>query len=502
MRKVFLDDLPRKEGIGALKGKQVIDWKGSVGCKVRFIYDDVEGKIEIIDYGLKIGYITIGHKNKIIDIKPADFSKGKLGSLLNKYTRDFKIEIGQIFKDDKRDIIIIDRKYSREQCNPDKQGRVYYTNKKLYKYKCNKCGFDCGECYKQGKHLNEYWIPENTILKGHGCPVCSTPPMIVAPSINSIYNTAFWMIDLGVSEEDAKRYSKSSGEEIEVVCPICNTTKTTTINKIYNRGRISCVNCSDNIKYPEKFMSNILRELNIEFVQQLSMKNFKWIGDKRYDFYLPDYNMIIETHGRQHYEKAGGFYKTLEEEQENDRFKKELALNNGISNYIVIDCRKSELEWIKNSILNSELNEIFDLNNVDWEKIDLLSLSSNIIKEVCDCWNNKQEWETTRHLAKYFNLNQGVVISYLNKGASLNLCSYNPYEQTLKTAYNIAGHNKKTVEIFKDGISLGIFESTSELERQSEEVFGVKLLHGSISEVCNGKRKHHKGFTFKYVENN
>ena len=199
VRKVFLDDLPRKEGIGALKGKTVIDWKNSVGCKVRFIYDDIEGEIEILNYGLKIGYITIGYKNKIIDIRPADFSKGKLGSLLKKYTKDFKIEIGQIFKDDKRDIVIIDRKYSREQCNPDKQDRVYYANKKLYKYKCNKCGFDCGECYKQGKHLNEYWIPENTILKGHGCPVCSTPSMIVAPSINSIYNTASWMIDLGVS---------------------------------------------------------------------------------------------------------------------------------------------------------------------------------------------------------------------------------------------------------------------------------------------------------------
>lgn len=53
MRKVFLDDLPRKEGIGALKGKQVIDWKGSIGCKVRFIYDDIEDKIEIKDYNKK-----------------------------------------------------------------------------------------------------------------------------------------------------------------------------------------------------------------------------------------------------------------------------------------------------------------------------------------------------------------------------------------------------------------------------------------------------------------
>ena len=63
-----------------------------------------------------------------------------------------------------------------------------------------------------------------------------------------------------------------------------------------------------------------------------------------------------------------------------------------------------------------------------------------------------------------------------------------------------ANYKSKRVEIFKNEISLGIFPCTMELERQSEELFGKKLLHSSISAVCLGKRKSHKGFQFKFVD--
>lgn len=59
----------------------------------------------------------------------------------------------------------------------------------------------------------------------------------------------------------------------------------------------------------------------------------------------------------------------------------------------------------------------------------------------------------------------------------------------------------KTVEVFKGSISLGIFESCAELERQSEERFGVKLLNSKISQVCLGKKSQYKGFAFKYINN-
>ena len=45
------------------------------------------------------------------------------------------------------------------------------------------------------------------------------------------------------------------------------------------------------------------------------------------------------------------------------------------------------------------------------------------------------------------------------------------------------------VEIFKDNVSLGIFNNCMDLERQSEKLFGVKLLNENICMVANGKRK-------------
>ena len=55
LRKVFLDELPRN--------KSRIDWCNSVGMKVKFVYDDIEGEIEILDK-LNNDTLLIGYRNK------------------------------------------------------------------------------------------------------------------------------------------------------------------------------------------------------------------------------------------------------------------------------------------------------------------------------------------------------------------------------------------------------------------------------------------------------
>ena len=42
-RKTFTDHLPRKKGVGIHKGKEVFDWKASVGYDVEFVFDDIMG---------------------------------------------------------------------------------------------------------------------------------------------------------------------------------------------------------------------------------------------------------------------------------------------------------------------------------------------------------------------------------------------------------------------------------------------------------------------------
>lgn len=469
MRKVFLENLPKRGNL--------INWRESIGYKVPFIYDDIEGEVEILEYSLNKNKLNIKYKNKSIKINTGNLTKCALGNIVGRYTKNFKVEIGEKIKDNNRDLNIISREYKINE----------KTKKKLkyYKYECNICG-------------NIYHIEERRLLVGFGCNVCSGRATKLG--INTIWDTDRWMCDLGVSEEDAKKYRKNARKKITVKCPDCGRERKVCISHIYDYRSIFCP-CKDGKSYPEKFIISLLEQLNVDFEIEYSPE---WVKPKRYDFYIKDNSCIIEANGLQHYKEGfitlGG--KVLEEEQANDKYKREIALANGIKHYITLDCRESNLEWIKNSILNSELNDLFDLSNVNWT-ICAEFANKNIVKEVCNYWSNKREDETTTNLMKEFKLSRDAIIKYLKKGTKLGWCNYNPKEEGLKGGLKgnkkVSKLNCKKVEIFKNNKSLGIFPSCAELERQSEELFGVKLLNGGISRACTSDRKQYKGFTFKYI---
>ena len=84
MRKVFLDELPKWE-YGTNKGR--INWKESIGHKVNFIYDDVQGEVEILDYHQKEQRFNIRYLDcELFSIKTGEFSRCALGKLLKKKT--------------------------------------------------------------------------------------------------------------------------------------------------------------------------------------------------------------------------------------------------------------------------------------------------------------------------------------------------------------------------------------------------------------------------------
>ena len=409
---------------------------------------------------------------------------------MNKRTIDFKIKIGQTFQDDKRDITITDRKYVK-----DKKG----CNWKYYKYKCNGCGFGCGNNWnaRDKEYKEDLWIEESHLLGNkQGCSCCQGNQIIVK-GINDITTTAPEMVRYFTNIEDAYTHSQSSGDKVEVTCPDCGGERKFEINRLHRFG-FYCSRCQDKIPYPEKMVFSILEQLNLDFKTQLTKTTFEWCDKFRYDFYfeLNNDRYILETHGLQHYEiTKRKNAKTLKEEVENDELKKQLALKNGIKkeNYIVIDCRYSTLEYIKNNIIISRLATLFNLSQIDWLKCHEFALSSRV-KEACELWNSNPELNVT-DVAKIMKLSNSSIYNYLKKGDNISLCSYIPNEKMR----NIS--NCKPVEIFKDDISLGIFSSVGELELKSEELFGVKLDCGNISKVCNGERKHHQGYTFKYKTN-
>ena len=406
---------------------------------------------------------------------------------VNKKTREFKIKIGQVFKDEKRDLIITYREYRKDKYNQDW---------KWYKYTCNKCGWAEG------------WVTESGLLtQNTGCSCCHN--RTVVEGINDIPTTAPWMVKyFQGGYDEAKLYTRCSEKRIYPICPDCGRVRNISVKiaHIYETKSIGCKFCGDGKSYPEKFISYILEQLNITFITELSKTIFKWCEDKRYDFYFKHNNedYIIETHGMQHYKegfekiKSNKKARTVAEEQENDGYKKELALSNGINeeNYIVIDCRKSELEFIKQNILNSRLSKIFDLNKVDWVKCEEGALS-NLVKEVCEYKKNNPDI-TAMEIGKIFNLNRHTISHYLKRGTELEWCVYNAKEEKSKNTINNNKLKRKPIDVFKDGEYLKSFKSITECANMSESIFGITLYNQNISAVLSGKRKQHKGFTFEY----
>ena len=82
------------------------------------------------------------------------------------------------------------------------------------------------------------------------------------------------------------------------------------------------------------------------------------IENKRYDFFLPEYNIIIERDGEQHYR---GFFQddrkgfNLEYQQENDRIKTELAERHGYKLYRIP-------YWLDEEDIRTEISNILKDN--------------------------------------------------------------------------------------------------------------------------------------------
>lgn len=485
MRKVFLDELPRFEN-GCNKDR--IDWGKCIGYKVRFIYDDDEGCIKIVDYKSNGQRLTVLYNGKDFEIKTCNFLKCKLGSIMGIKTKEFKIEIGQEING----LLIINRANK-----VDSKGRVL----KSYKYKCNKCGFDCGEHYKNGEFKEELWINEGNLLKGQGCSCCSS--RVTVSNINSIWKTDNYMIEkFGISIEDAKRFTRSSDNKITVICPECKKEKDKRIADIYADKTIGC-ECSDGFSYISKYITSILNQSKINYKKEVKYSwnkytnKFKNIESQAYIDFVIHYNnreIPLEADGSFHRQDNKMNGQTKEMSRYIDKQRDENCLK-----YLGEETiRISDEGDIRQNVLNSKLNEIIDFNFINWKEADLYA-TKNIKIEVCK-YKKENPSATTTEIGKVFKLALSTVREYLKWGNKNDYCYYDTEEESRKSSSRVGLSKAKQVEIFKNETSLGIFESCAELSRQSKERFGIKLLQEKISEVCNNNRKSHKGYTFKYVK--
>lgn len=398
---------------------------------------------------------------------------------------NFKYAIGEEVKTEKAHFIVTDRKVVAKQ----KNGLWRY--RKYYKIFCLKCGFDSGEHFVAGDYVEEYWANER---KDISCPCCCSPSKIVVKGINDIGTTHPHLVKYFKNKEDANKYTVHSEIKVDMICPDCNETVPNYMIAGLDRNHGLPCNCKDKVSYPEKFMYSLLKQLNIDFIWQYSRTHAEWCNDKRYDFYfeLNGEKYIIETHGLQHYEENNNFKMSLQEVKENDKSKEKLALKNDI-NYIVLDCRYSNENWIINNILKSELNNIFDLSNIDWEEIKKYSIK-NLIKEICEYYENNKPINTETIGQKY-DLSSPTICKYLNKGRELGFCDYNGKANKNKC------HAQKLspVKIYNKTHTQLI--SICKNPRQAEEYilnnFNEKVSRDTIFRCCSGVTKRPQRFYFE-----
>jgi len=218
-----------------------------------------------------------------------------------------------------------------------------------------------------------------------------------------------------INDEDKKK-TLGSVWKIKIKCPICGNILYINNRTLFRNG-IFCNNCSKNISYPNKFLYKVLSQLYIIETE----KTFDWSQRKKYDFYIPELNCIIEANGLQHYKNSS--WGKVEKIQENDKYKKDLALKNGIKNYIIIDCRKSNFQFIKNSILNNkDFNLLFDINNIDWNKCTNVNTSKKgNLYNYCNLYNSGF---SIKEICKIKNIKEEDIQKYLIKGSLIGLCDY------------------------------------------------------------------------------
>ncbi len=346
---------------------------------------------------------------------------------------------------------------------------AYYSSRETVHVLHNICGYD-------------YYPNANEILRGvDQCPVCSrfsknNSRRSIQKVIDMFYDARFEMLE---------EYKTADVMHL-FLCKECNQPVKIRPSVFIGRKKTQCPNCGDGISYPEKFFRALFEQQNIEYIYQFSCSTAKWCGGYRYDFYLPKTNWIIEAFGAQHFTDA---WQSKEETQLNDIAKKETALRNGISKYIIIDCRISDSEYIKNQIMNSDLKQIIS-NTIDWRKCDLYAQKSIYIKLI-DSFNSGASVEDA---IKKYRVSDSQFERVIKWGIKNNLVERDYYKYTHQRRSNAtAARNKKSVKCVETDI---IYPSAKDAEIQMHP---ERSSRGNIAYCARGESKTAYGYHWTYV---
>lgn len=324
------------------------------------------------------------------------------------------------------------------------------------------------------------WSPlPISLCKGSGCHYCWGKRTIVG--YNDMWTTRPDIAMLLTNPEDGYKYTFSSSEKTWFNCPDCGTPSLKKICNVVHHG-FGCQHCSDSVSYPNKFGRALLDQLPIDGYDYEYQPN--WAKPYYYDNYFvySGIEYILEMDGNLHFNNQTFSRNTLEQIQERDRLKDELAAKRNI-HMVRIECIKSEADYIKSNILNSELNNVFDLSNVNWELCDQKA-QKNILKEACKLYMSDKY--TLKELGKILQVHPATISSYLKKGAKFGWCDYAPQKC------------KAVIVIDNNGQIIHSFSSMSECNREMKRLYNITFSNERLRKALESHEPYH-GFNFRFA---
>ena len=398
-RSVDLSGLP-------LKSDGNIDWVNSVGLHIPFTYEEVFGDALITDYHYPT--VTLTYGSNTIKVKTYNLRYNKCWGAAKLAGREsgqviWNYEIGDILEDQNNGKLLITDRFVKTRF-PTKNGKKYTNHIKRYRYRCLICGYD-GEC-----------TAAMLISKKQGCPVCSGRE--VMRGVNDMWTINPRIAKLLLNPEDGYTHAGNCNVYLDWKCPSCgNAVRHKSVHNVCSHGLV-CKLCSDHISYPNKFISSLLTKMNVKYISECSFPWSKNLEDaisktKVYDFYLPDYRLIIEANGIQHYQENNLLRnRTLEDEQKNDEIKKELALQNGYK-FLAIDCRVSDPSFIFSQMINEGFFDIVCINPMSVCLQDVASAAEK--SYVVECYRMWESGKSIEELMAHFHKCKPTIQNYIKR---------------------------------------------------------------------------------------
>ncbi len=192
---------------------------------------------------------------------------------------------------------------------------IVYGNTSRIDMRCNDCGGFTNSCLS------------NLLVTGPRCSVCSR---------NAQWSEAKVLYRFFQTDDHEEyslvlptiKYIKGAFEKFVVKHKKCAKYFAVSCDNYFTQGT-RCPHCT--ISYGVVKIEKFLEVNSLAYTKEFMLSNLKNIRCLRYDFFIGKHKLIIEHHGKQHYEPVdffGGF-PAFQERQRLDAIKKQFALDNG-----------------------------------------------------------------------------------------------------------------------------------------------------------------------------